>query len=126
MWSLCTLICVATAATATITITDPSDTINPADWAFDNALLADYEIEPILYQTQAIVGPYSYTSKRFKITRALLATSANDTSALIISNSSHIEVSYSVIVKFGYCSNLYQASFYGEAMWPLKVEVIME
>lgn len=32
-------------ATGTIVITDPSDVINPSDWAADDALLADYNVD---------------------------------------------------------------------------------
>jgi hypothetical protein len=110
-----TALSLASLATATITITDPSDTINPANWAADNALLADYNITPTLYQTEAIVGPYSYSNRDFNITRSSLTVNANDTSVLVIANGSDIDVSYTDAVKFGYCSNLYQASFYGEA-----------
>jgi hypothetical protein len=110
-----TALSLASLATATITITDPSDMINPANWAADNALLADYNITPTLYQTEAIVGPYSYSNRDFNITRSSLSVNANDTSVLVIANGSDIDVSYTNVVKFGYCSNLYQASFYGEA-----------
>ena len=108
------LICLASLATATITISDPSDTIDPANWAADNALLADFNIQPVLYQTEAIVGPYSYSDKDLSISHTSLTVNANDTSVLVIANGSNIDVSYTDIVKFGYCSNLYQASFYGK------------
>ena len=114
MFQLASIICLASLATATITISDPSDTINPANWAADNSLLADFNIQPVLYQTEAIVGPYSYSDKDLNITRAFLTVNANDTSVLVIANGSDIDVSYTNIVKFGYCSNLYQASFYGK------------
>ena len=113
MLQLAALICAATLTSAAITITDPSDTINPANWEADNALLADYNITPVLYQTTPIVGPYSYSGKHLNITHADLTVNANDTSVLVIANGSVVDVSYTDILKFGYSSNLYQASFYG-------------
>jgi hypothetical protein len=116
MTPLAALVSLASLAVATITITDPSDTINPANWAADNALLADYNITPSFYQTQAIVGPYSYSDTDLNISHAFLTVNANDTSVLVIANGSDIAVSYTDVVKFGYCSNLYQASFYGRTV----------
>ncbi|KAI1629964.1 hypothetical protein EDD37DRAFT_604829 [Exophiala viscosa] len=101
------------SAQATFTITDPSDVINPADWAADNAILADYNVTPILYQTDAIVGPYTYNGQAANISHATLTVSKNDTSVLVVSNDSDVSVEYSTIVKYGYSSNLFQASFYG-------------
>jgi hypothetical protein len=116
MTPLAALVSLASMAVATFTITDPSDTINPANWAADNALLADYNITPSFYQTEAIVGPYSYSGKHLNISHALLTVNANDTSVLVIANGSDIAVSYTDVVKFGYCSNLFQASFYGKTV----------
>ena len=100
-------------ARATLTITDPSDVINPADWAADNAILADYNVTPTLYQTEAIVGPYTYNGEAANISHATLTVSKNDTSVLVVSNDSDVSVEYSTIIKYGYSSNLFQASFYG-------------
>jgi hypothetical protein len=124
MFQLAALISMVSVATAIITVTDPSDIINPADWEADNALLADYSIAPTLYQTDAIVGPYSYSNTDLNITRAVLTVNANDTSVLVISNGSDIDVSYTDIVKFGYCSNLFQASFYGRDVEVSRTKVI--
>lgn len=116
MFHLAVLVSVASVATASIVVSDPSDTIDSADWVADNALLADYDITPTLYQTNAIVGPYSYSSTDHNITRASLTVDANDTSVVVIANGSDVDISYTEIVKFGYCSNLFQASFYGRAV----------
>jgi hypothetical protein len=109
-----TLAYMASLATATLMITDPSDTINPVDWEADNALLADYNIPPTLYQTEAIVGPYGYNATALNISHTVLTASANDTSVVVIANGSDVKVSYTDVVKSGYCSNLYQASFFGK------------
>lgn len=104
----------AAIASAAVTITDPSDVINPADWASDNAILAVYNITPTLYQTNAIVGPYLYSGKDVNITQQYLAVNANDTSVLVITESSTASVKDTEVVKFGYGSNLFQQSFYGK------------
>lgn len=101
-------------ARATLTITDPSDVINPADWAADNALLANYNITPTLYQTESIVGPNTYSGRSANISHSTLTVNQNDTSVLVVTNDSEVNVEYTSIVKFGYCSNLFQASFYGQ------------
>lgn len=94
-------------------ISDPSNVINPADWTADNAILADYNITPTLYQTNPIEGAYVYTDQNASITRQYLTVDANDTSVLVISNGSTATVNYTEIVKFGHGSNLFQESFYG-------------
>lgn len=104
---------ILSVASATITITDPSDVINPADWAADNAILADFNITPTLYQVNAIDGPYLYSNTDVNITHQYLTVDANDTSVLVITESSTAQVENTEIVKFGYGSNLFQESFYG-------------
>jgi hypothetical protein len=107
------LLAVWPLAQATLTVTDPSDVINPAIWADDNDLLANYNITPVLYQTEAIVGPYTYSGRAANISHATLTVMKNDTSVLVVTNDSVVSVEDSTIVKFGYSSNLFQASFYG-------------
>lgn len=112
----------ASLVLGTLTISDPSDVINPADWQADNALLADYKIKPVLYQTNAIAGPYSYNGKSQNISHETLTVNKNDTSVLVIANQSDVSIDYTTIVKYGYCSNLYQASFYGQC--PNSIETL--
>ncbi len=100
----------------TFIITDPSDIINPTAWAADNAHLAVYNITPTLYQTTAIEGPYSYSGKSLNISQQVLSVNANDTSVLVITEQSDAEIDHTTVVKYGYCSNLFQASFYGSCL----------
>lgn len=104
----------ASHAVGTIIVSDPSDTINPVNWAADNAVLADYNITPTLYQTKAIVGPYSYNGRSLNISHQTLAVNKNDTSVLVIANQSDVAIDNTNVIKSGYCSNLFQASFYGQ------------
>lgn len=101
-------------ASADFTISDPSNVINPADWAADDAILADFNIAPTLYQTNAIEGAFVYNDKNTTITRQYLTVEANDTSVLVIANGSAISIDHTEIVKFGHGSNLFQESFYGK------------
>lgn len=98
---------------AEFSITDPSNVIDPNDWATDNAIRADFNITPVLYQLDAIAGPYFYSGKDVNISRQYLTVDANDTSVLVITESSLAMVQNTEIVKFGYGSNLFQESFYG-------------
>lgn len=110
------LIGFAATATAIFTVTDPSDVINPADWTADNAILADYNITPTLYQTNAIEGAYMYDNRDMNISRKYLTVDKNDTSVLVIANGSTASVSNTEVLKFGYGSNLFQESFYGKSL----------
>lgn len=114
---LSTLALFGTIAAAEFSITDPSNVINPADWTADNAVLADYNITPTLYQTNAIEGAYVYSDQNATISRQYLTVDANDTSVLVISNGSTASISSTEIVKFGHGSNLFQESFYGKVVW---------
>jgi hypothetical protein len=71
-----------------------------------------------------IVGPYSFSNTDLNITPAVLTVNANDTSVLVILNSLDIEVFYTDIIKFRYCSNLFQASFYRAAVEVSRTKVI--
>ncbi|KKY17559.1 hypothetical protein UCRPC4_g05460 [Phaeomoniella chlamydospora] len=113
MFLLSSLLAYAALASATITITDPSDEISSADWASDNAILADYNVTTTSYQTIAIVGEYSYSNAAANISHKVLYGEGNDTSVLVVANESDVSVAYSTIIKFGYASNLAQSSFFG-------------
>ena len=104
----------ASLAVATIVLSDPSDLIDPADWKADNARRANYSFVPVMYQAESISGPYTYSAKSLNISHETLTVSQNDTSVLVVANGSEVSVDYTTIVKFGYSSDLYQASFYGE------------
>jgi hypothetical protein len=101
-------------AAATVTIEDPSDTINSAQWAADNAVLADYkDVKPILYQIIPTVGKYVYKGKQTSVSHETLSVDANDTSVVVITDKADVSIDYTNIVKFGYASNLLQSSFFG-------------
>ena len=107
------LLLLAALGTATVTLHDSSDfAVLTAD-AADDALTANWDYTPTTYQVNAIVGAYGYSDKSGTIEHATLAVSANDTSVLVITEGSDVNVSYSTIVKHGYSSDLYQSSFFG-------------
>jgi len=97
----------------TITVTDPSDVIKPSDWAADNAILADYNVNPIMYLLSPLEAAYTYSGKSLNISRQTLSVDANDTSVIIIANEADVEIDHTTVVKFGYSSDLLQASFFG-------------
>lgn len=92
---------------------DPSDAQSlPAD-AADSSLLAVYDITPVMYQTIAVEGPYYYAAADAVIAHETLSVDANDTSVVVITDASTVNISHSTVVKHGYSSNLYEASFFG-------------
>ncbi|KAJ4418117.1 hypothetical protein N0V82_005781 [Gnomoniopsis sp. IMI 355080] len=108
------ILCLAALAEATITFEDPSDELPPSYWTADNAILADYQdASTALYEFIAITGPYLYDAEDGNITRASLYENANDTSVLVVANSSEVYLSHSTITKLGYSSDLTQAAFFG-------------
>jgi hypothetical protein len=98
---------------ATLTIQDPSDTITSSSWLKDNAILADYNVPPILYQIIPTIGKYMYNSSSTTVSHEYLTVDKNDTSLVVITDGAKVNIDYSTIVKFGYASNLLQSSFYG-------------
>lgn len=109
------ILCLAALTEATITFEDPSDELSPSYWTADNALLADYEdASTAQYEFIAITGPYTYDEEDGNITRASLYENANDTSVLVVANSSEVFLSYSTVTKLGYSSDLTQSAFFGQ------------
>lgn len=98
---------------STITILDPSDFHDLATDASDNAIVADYNITPVMYQTGPIQGPYYYSDVDKALYHQTFEDGSNDTSVIVITEKSDVNVSYSTIVKHGYASNLFQSSFFG-------------
>lgn len=108
------ILCLAALTKATITFEDPSDELSPSYWTGDNALLANYwNASTDLYEYIAITGPYTYDEEDGNITRASLYENANDTSVLVVANSSEVRLSHSTVTKLGYSSDLTQAAFFG-------------
>lgn len=110
------ILCLAALAEATITFEDPSDELPPSYWTADNAILADYQdASTALYEFIAITGPYVYNAEDGNITRTSLYENANDTSVLVVANSSEVYLSHSTVTKLGYSSDLTQAAFFGKS-----------
>ncbi|OOG00246.1 hypothetical protein ASPCADRAFT_502621 [Aspergillus carbonarius ITEM 5010] len=79
----------------------------------DDALTADWDYTPTTSQVDAITGAYEYSSTTEVLSQETFTVAANDTSVLVITESCEVNVSYSTIIKHGYSSDLYQASFFG-------------
>lgn len=104
----------ASAALAAVSVVDPSDSADLVSDASDNAIKAVYDIEPILYQTNDILGPYYYSDGNdTSADHTSFTVDANDTSVIVVTEGTQLNLSYVDVVKHGYSSNLYQASFYG-------------
>ncbi|KAF4304830.1 hypothetical protein GTA08_BOTSDO08533 [Botryosphaeria dothidea] len=104
----------ASAALAAVSVVDPSDFADLTSDASDNAIKAVYDIEPILYQTNDILGPYYYSNGNdTSAGHTSFTVDANDTSVIVVAEGTQLNLSYVDVVKHGYSSNLYQASFYG-------------
>lgn len=71
---------------AYVCIKDPGDFEDLAADAANNAILANWNITPVLYQTNAIVGPYYYSKKAKSISHAELTVDKNDTSVVVITD----------------------------------------
>lgn len=96
-----------------ITILDPSDFQDLAADTADNTILADYNITPVLYQTAPIEGAYYYSDADKALAHQTFKENSNDTSVIVVTERSEVNISYSTIIKYGYASNLYQSSFFG-------------
>ncbi|KAI9738387.1 MAG: hypothetical protein M1834_008890 [Cirrosporium novae-zelandiae] len=107
------LLALAGLATASFEITDPSDTVGTVAWESDNAILADYADATIMYQYITVTGPYYYDGTTETISYETLEADANDTSVLVATEGAVVNVSYTEIIKYGYSSDLLQASFFG-------------
>jgi hypothetical protein len=107
------LVYFAGLAAAAITISDPSNHADLAADAADDALGASWDYTPFLYQEYAISGPYYYSNNETDVFHEVLIVSTNDTSVVVITESSNVTISDSTIIKQGYSSDLYQSSFYG-------------
>ncbi|GAQ42259.1 uncharacterized protein AtWU_06700 [Aspergillus tubingensis] len=101
------------AAMAAITISDPGDIIPAFQWESDNAIIADYNVSTEAVQRIAQVGPYMVRGQEKRFNHTTLAVDGNDTSVLVATEHANVYVDHTEVVKFGYSSNLIQASFYG-------------
>ncbi|CEJ60601.1 hypothetical protein PMG11_09170 [Penicillium brasilianum] len=98
---------------ASIIVNAPSDTIPYQEWASDNAIKADYDVPVIYYQTMAIVSPYTVKHQHKTFENTVFNGTGNETSVLVAIDGSMVHVRDTTITKFGYSSDLIQASFFG-------------
>lgn len=138
---------------AHITIEDPSDVIDPQDWAVDNAIIPDYNVPFLesqpsdsmftlgivfsrfgaIYSTHLttmlhfqtlirevcsdklakVVAAYSFDANSSQRSHETLAVDANDTSVILVANGASLDLSFVDVIKYGYASNLLEASFWG-------------
>jgi len=77
-------VALAPCGLAYVAVNDPSDYVNLAADTSDNAILADFNITPELYQVNAIVGPYYYNGTSKVVSHAELSVDANDTSVIVV------------------------------------------
>lgn len=74
----------ASTALAYVKILDPSDYADLAADAADDSIEADYEITPVLYQVNAIEGPYYFSDTEETISHETLTVDQNDTSVIVV------------------------------------------
>ncbi|KAH8659973.1 hypothetical protein BX600DRAFT_383834 [Xylariales sp. PMI_506] len=98
---------------ASITLLDPSDIINPALWADDNAIIPDYNVAFPSTQPSAIEAAYSWDGESVSIDHETYTVDANDTSVILVANDGSLDASYIDVIKYGYGSNLLYSSFWG-------------
>ncbi|KAJ5355544.1 uncharacterized protein N7496_012756 [Penicillium cataractarum] len=94
---------------------DPSLTMDLTADAADNALVADWDITVVLYLQQDLEATveYSGSSESTSIDDETLSATANDTSVMIITAGADVNLTDDTIVKHGYSTNLWEASFWG-------------
>ncbi|KAJ5784705.1 uncharacterized protein N7503_009917 [Penicillium pulvis] len=100
-------------ALASITIEDPSDVINPASWAADNAIVPDYDIAMVSSQPSDILATHKVNGKTSSANHVTWSATANDTSVLVVANDASFTGTYMNFEKSGYSTNLNDASFWG-------------
>lgn len=109
------LLAAAYFARGSVTIVDPSNYADLTADAADNAIMADYTTDnggpmDLIYD---ITGPYYYRDKDVTQSYKNLSVDKNDTSVVVGTDGSQINLTYVTVVKEGYSTWLTQASFYG-------------
>lgn len=108
------LLALAALGFASVLITDPSNVISDSAWISDNAILADYNVTAGgSYLLTALAATTYIDDTDVSVSYVTYSTYANDSSALSIAGGAVANISHANIVKFGYSSNLNQASFFG-------------
>lgn len=99
---------------AAITIRDPSDYFDLSNDAADNAIKANYNIKPVDHLISPLKAPYFFNgSNSSSLDHQTFSTSDNDTNVIVVGNGAALNLSFADILKTGYSSNLFQASFFG-------------
>jgi hypothetical protein len=100
---------------ALVPIDDPSNYVNLAADASDNAIIADYNVTPIMYLISPLKSKYCFkgSSSKTSLSHQTFSDSANDTDVMLISGGATLDLSFVDVIKSGYSSNLLQASFFG-------------
>jgi hypothetical protein len=109
------LLSVTRLVLGSISILDPSDYVNMSSDVEDNGLLADYTTDGggPMYLIDDIAGQYTYRDTDVELDHETLSVDANDTSVLLITEGSNVNLSHVDVVKRGYSTWLNQASFFG-------------
>lgn len=106
------LLALVASASAAILVDDPSDILPPQWFAQDNAIKADYSPIPTATQPSDILANITFTTDT-SISHAFFYEFMNDTSAILVAEKGQLNLSFVDIIKYGYSSNLIDASFYG-------------
>ena len=121
MFSLSLLLTLASVATSSVTIDDPSDTIPASDWASDNAIKADYDITTGgSYLLTSLQAAYKFNDTDATIAHETFTVNANDTSVISLDGGASVNASYITVLKEGYSSNLNQ----GISLFPPPLPLI--
>lgn len=96
------ILLLAATSIATITILDPSDFADLSGDAADNTLTADWDYAPLSYQEYPITGTYIYNNTSKEVSHETLTAASNNTSVVVITESSHVNISQSTVIKNGY------------------------
>ena len=109
MLSLSLLLTLASIATASVTIDDPSDIIPASEWASDNAIKADYDVSVGgSYLLSELKAAYKFNDTDATVAHKTYTVDANDTSVISLAGGSSVNASYITVLKEGYSSNLNQ------------------
>lgn len=60
-----------------------------------------------------VVAPFYYSNGTTTLDHTSFYVDENDTSVIVVADSSSLNLSYVDVLKYGYASNLLEASFYG-------------
>lgn len=86
-FSYCSLFAALSATTsAYVKVHDPSDYVDVSADASDNAIKANYTLNPTFYQLGDIIGTYQFNHENHKISHLTLSVHANDTSVVVAAN----------------------------------------